>query len=151
MTDYSDSFEATWKLYPKRNGKKVGKFKAANEWKKLSLDEQRLAYADIKARNMSGGWEFVKDMERYLKYRGWEDEWQGQRVTSDPDLLSVSPVTADDLCDYAMANLTLCEHQTQRPWNYHGPEPGIFMGVVIPPCDPCGMQSHRVQSKEIPA
>ena len=152
MSDYDQSFLATWGIYPKRNGQKRGKSKSFTEWNKLDVEEQRLAYADIRARNNAGGWEFVKDMERYLKHREWEDEWKGQRLSSDPDLIGrMSAITIEQIIDHAMANLALCEHQIQHPWSYFGREVGAFEGAIIPDCKPCGRNQHRVTSAEIPA
>ncbi len=151
-TDYSQSFLATWAMYPKRNGQKRGKRASFVEWEKLTLEDQRAAYTDIKARNMAGGWEFVRDMERYLKRREWEDEWQGKRVKSDPDLIdAITTVTAEQIIDHALQHFTLCNHQVQRPWSYYGPEPGIIGGAVIPACKPCGKSQHRVTTADIPA
>ena len=152
MTDYSQPFLATWGIYPKRNGKKVGKRKAFLQWQKLTEEDQRKAYADIRDRNHAGGWEFIKDMERYLKYAGWEDEWEGVKVTSDPDLVGqMSEVSVDDLCDHALATLHLCEHQTQWPWAYFGPQPGVVRGAVIPECRHCGRPQQRALTRDIAA
>lgn len=152
VTEYTQSFLATWGIYPKRNGQKRGKKQSLVQWEKLSLDDQRLAYADIKARNMAGGWEFVRDMERYLRNEEWLDEWQGQKVTSDPDLIGrMSAITIEQIIDHAMGNLALCHHQIQRPWAYFGREVGVFEGAIIPDCKPCERNQHRVTSAEIPA
>ena len=152
MTDYTDSFEATWKIYPKRNGHKRGKSTSFSEWEKLTIDDQRAAYRDIKDRNLSGGWEYVRDMERYLKRREWEDEWQGQKVFDNPDLLTLANrVGVDELCDYALSHRKLCEHQLRSAWNYFGPQPGVWSGVQIPACDDCGHGSQRVTSSEVPS
>lgn len=81
MTEYTNDFEKTWKLYPKRNGKRVGKKPAFDQWKKLNLTDRRAAYADIRDRGSAGGWPtYIRDMERYLKRREWEDDWTPQRV-----------------------------------------------------------------------
>lgn len=150
--NYDQSFLATWGIYPKRNGQKRGKSKAFTEWKKLDVEEQRLAFADIRARNNAGGWEFIKDMERYLKHREWEDEWKGQTLSSDPDLIDrINSCTPEDLCESAMRNLRLCEHQVQRPWSYFGSQVGDFEGAIIPECKPCGKSMHKVTAADIPA
>ena len=151
MTDYDQSFLATWGIYPKRNGKKRGKKPASDQWVKLSLEEQRAAYLDIKARNMAGGWEFIRDMERYLKNREWEDEWTGQRLNSDPDLVDIiNDITPEQLCDQALTH-RLCEHQLRSNWTYYGPKEGGFTGVIVPQCEPCGRKPHKVTSADIPA
>ena len=152
MTDYTQSFLATWGIYPKRNGQRRGKSSSFNEWEKLDVENQRAAYADIKARNMAGGWEYVRDMERYLKRREWEDEWQGQKVTSDPDLVGrMSAISIEDIIDHAVASLNLCEHQLQWPWSYFGRQVGVFEGAIIPACKPCKTSQHRVTAGDIPA
>lgn len=150
--EYDQSFLATWGIYPKRNGQKRGKKQAFDEWKKIDLEDQRLAYADIKARNLSGGWEYVRDMERYLKHRGWDDEWRGQKVTSDPDLIDrIATVSLEQLVEHVMVTLHLCEHQIQRPWTYFGPEPGLVDGAVIPACKQCNKPQHKMTTADVPA
>lgn len=75
-----DSFEQFWDIYPKRNGKKVGKANALIEWRKLTLDERRRAY--IGARNLSASDTLPKDPERFLRRgKGGKgdypfDDWQ---------------------------------------------------------------------------
>lgn len=149
--EYSQSFLATWGVYPKRNGKKRGKSQAFAEWEKLDIDEQRAAYSDIKARNMSGGWEFVRDMQRYLKHREWEDEWQGQRVNANPDLVDAAQasLSCEDIIDFAMKHRRLCNEQVRMPWTYFGPEAGIIHGAVIPACEPCGRSQIRITGADM--
>ena len=145
MTDYTASFETTWSAYPKRNGKKVGKLPAFKEWEKLSLEDQRAAYADIRDRNRAGGWEYIQDMQRYLKHRGWDDEWTGQKVTSNPDLLNIKLPSTLEMSEKAMSELDLCPHQIRGPWTWFGsPETLQPKGAVIPPCAGCGKSQQRV-------
>ena len=149
MTDYSQSFLATWGVYPKRNNMKRGKSTAFVEWEKLDIEDQRKAYSDIKARNMSGGWEYVRDMERYLKRREWEDEWSGQTVSHDM-VDRIATISIESLCDYVLAHRKLCEHQLRSAWNYFGPQPGVLSGVQVPACADCHRTSLRVKTSEVP-
>jgi len=75
VTDYTDNYERFWKAYPKRNGRKVGKFDAFKVWKTMSADDKRAAFTEIEKRNrqQSHG-KYIKDALRYLKGRGWEDD-----------------------------------------------------------------------------
>lgn len=76
MTEYTDNFERFWQAYPKRNGRKVGKRPANNQWIKLTADERRAAFADVEKRNRQQGWgKYIRDAQRYLRDHGWEDEW----------------------------------------------------------------------------
>ena len=144
--NYSDSFEKTWHLYPKRNGQKRGKAPAFKVWEKLNIEDQRAAYSDIRKRNLAGGWEFVRDMERYLKHRGWEDEWKGQTVTSDPDMFQAKSADPADLSAKAMQEHDLCKHQIMKSWSYFGEAGGHVAGVVIPSCSDCEKGSMRVMA-----
>jgi hypothetical protein len=91
-------------------------------------------------------------MERYLKHRGWDDEWQGKKITSNPDLIDmVSAVSVEQLCDHMLATHKLCEHQLRSAWNYYGDEPGMFNGVMVRACVICDSPQHRVEAREIPA
>ena len=149
--EYSQSFLATWGVYPKRNGTKRGKSQAFAEWEKLDITEQRAAYSDIKARNLSGGWEFVRDMQRYLKHREWEDEWKGQQVKSNPDLMDAAnaSIPVEQFTEFAMRKRRLCEHQVRLPWSYGGPEPGIFHYALVPSCDQCGRPQYKITGVDL--
>jgi len=75
--EYTEDFERLWKAYPARNGRKNGKKPAFVQWKKLTADEKRAAFADVEKRNRLYGWgKYIKDCERYLRHMGWHDEWQ---------------------------------------------------------------------------
>lgn len=77
MPDYSPEFESFWRDYPKRDGQKRGKAPAYKIWAKLSAAERHVASGDVQKRNRQHGWgKYIQDAERYLKNRGWEDEWE---------------------------------------------------------------------------
>lgn len=70
---YTPIFEEFWKLYPK----KIGKPKAFEFWEKLEPSEHKEILQDIPKRiKEDDKWlnDFIKDPERYLKNRQWEDE-----------------------------------------------------------------------------
>jgi hypothetical protein len=56
LSDYTENFERFWKVYPARNGRKNGKKPAFGQWKKLTADQKRAAYADVEKRNRQQGW-----------------------------------------------------------------------------------------------
>ncbi|MEW4564244.1 hypothetical protein AB1K70_17025 [Bremerella sp. JC770] len=70
-SDYPDGFDAFWKAYPPRNGRKLEKRKALTEWKKLSQEARRNATraAAIYAEES----DFIKDAFRWLRDRSFED------------------------------------------------------------------------------
>lgn len=71
-------FEHFWAAYPKRDGKRIGKQKSLERWRRLSIDERRAARrgAVNLAQAVEAGGRFgVKDPERWLRDRCWED-WQ---------------------------------------------------------------------------
>lgn len=78
MTDYSPEFEEFWKAYPKRHGEKRGKSPAYKKvWVKMSAAERHVAQVDVDKRNRQRGWgKYITDAERYLKNKGWDDEWE---------------------------------------------------------------------------
>ena len=69
---YAAEFEKFWSLYPK----KVGKPKSHALWKLLSSEDRISIMADLPLRKFDDKWVngFVKDPERYIKNRQWEDE-----------------------------------------------------------------------------
>ena len=82
MSDYTENFERFWKVYPARNGRKNGKKPAFGQWKKLTADQKRAAYADVEKRNRQQGWgKYIRDALRYLRDHGWDDEWTGAQET----------------------------------------------------------------------
>jgi hypothetical protein len=77
---YSDDFENAWKMYPMRNGSRVGKKPAFAQWKNAVRTEapesilkavERFAASDIATRENG---RYVRDMSRWLRDRGWEDD-----------------------------------------------------------------------------
>lgn len=68
------SFEEFWLSYPK----KVGKGKSLEIWKKIKDSDKIAIKEDIPKRLHDKKWlgGFIKDPERYLKHRQWEDEIQ---------------------------------------------------------------------------
>ncbi len=71
-SEYTPLFEEFWKLYPK----KVGKPKSMELWSNLSKDDMQKAIADIPKRKADRKWigGFIKDPERYIKNKQWEDD-----------------------------------------------------------------------------
>lgn len=69
---YTDEFESFWSLYPK----KVNKPKTFDVWKSLNESEMRSVVLDVPKRKADDKWVngFVKDPERYLSHRQWEDD-----------------------------------------------------------------------------
>jgi hypothetical protein len=80
-----ESFEQFWRIYPDRNGRKVGRGNALIEWRKLTLDQRRRAY--IGARNLAASDQLPKDAERFLRRaKGGKgdfpfDDWQQPPTT----------------------------------------------------------------------
>jgi hypothetical protein len=66
------SFEEFWIIYPK----KVGKPNTIKLWEKLTFEEQSKIMVDIPLRKKDSKWVggFIKDPERYIKTRQWEDD-----------------------------------------------------------------------------
>ncbi|MFN2346098.1 MAG: hypothetical protein ABR616_10330 [Dermatophilaceae bacterium] len=83
-TDVDDEvarqFDAFWQVYPRRNGKRVGKANALIEWRKLTVEQRRRAY--VGARNLAMSDTLPKDPERFLRRaKGGKgdypfDDWQ---------------------------------------------------------------------------
>lgn len=75
---YTSEFEDFWKAYPKKNGKKA----SMEQWKKLTTDDRSAIMVDIPLRHNSKKWigGYIKDPERYLKHRQWEDEIEDQQL-----------------------------------------------------------------------
>lgn len=65
-------FEDAWSAYPKRDGRRIGKRDAREEWKKLSYEDKGRCFRAIKAFQASGT-EYPPDMHRWLKHKTWED------------------------------------------------------------------------------
>lgn len=80
---YTPKFEKFWSLYPK----KVGKKNAFEQWKKLTDAERNKTLDDIPKRSEDDKWVngYIKDPERYLKNRQWEDEIIRPRAEKKPE------------------------------------------------------------------
>lgn len=82
---YSLDFEKFWILYPERNGRKVGKAKAYDYFKKINgrYDELIKAVENYASSpDVKKG--YAKDPERFLKNKYWED-WIGETKLFDWD------------------------------------------------------------------
>lgn len=68
-------FDQAWELYPRRNGKRVGKAAAKAKWAKLGSSDQQACLDAIGnyARACDSGQTIAKDMERFLKADYWRD------------------------------------------------------------------------------
>jgi hypothetical protein len=77
-------FDAFWDVYPRRNGKRLGRRLCEGLWARLPLADRRGAwrgaryYADAVGADLT----IAKDPERFLRHRAWED-WQ-EPATPDP-------------------------------------------------------------------
>ena len=68
----SEAFERWWKIYPKRNGRRVGKKNAALQFEKIPESEwQELKQATENYAKECNG--LPKDAERFLKKDFWKD------------------------------------------------------------------------------
>jgi hypothetical protein len=70
-------FDHFWGMYPKRNGRRIGRGLCERRWARLSIEDRRAAYrgacnyrADVDAQRT-----IAKDPDRWLRDRLWED-WQ---------------------------------------------------------------------------
>lgn len=68
--------EHFWPVYPRRNGRRVGKRAALQAWQRLSIDDQRevVHAARAYASACAGGETIPRDPERFFRSRYWE-EW----------------------------------------------------------------------------
>ena len=67
-----DAFDDFWNIYPARNGRKVGKQKAKEQWRKTpQVDHQQVIEATKNYAGESNG--FPKDAERFLRDKIWLD------------------------------------------------------------------------------
>jgi len=115
--DYPPDFERLWQLYPRKINKPV----ALKEFQKLDLspaDVDELANHIAKRVRLDKQWvpdkngkSFVPYMERFFRYRKWEDEYQQTREVRGYDKTTVehhAPIdreAADRARDRAMAEL----------------------------------------------
>lgn len=78
--DDLSSFDEFWKVYPARNGKKIGKDNALIEWRKLKPSERERAM--VGAKHLAASDQLPKDAERFLRRaKGGKggfpfDDWQ---------------------------------------------------------------------------
>ena len=70
--EYTTDFMEFWVKYPKKVGKPI----AFTLWLKLNPDDRVAIMGDLELRKSDKKWVdgFIKDPQRYLKYRQWEDE-----------------------------------------------------------------------------
>jgi hypothetical protein len=73
-------FELFWEVYPKRNGKKVGKVTTTQLFMKFSLKDIDRLIAN--AKNYGLGNDYPKDPERFLKKDFWK-EWDTPQESTD--------------------------------------------------------------------
>jgi hypothetical protein len=76
ITEAERTFNQFWSLYPRGRGSKK---LAAEEWKKMSRDDRLMCLERLPLFTACHDWQkeggkFVKHAERWLKYRGWEDD-----------------------------------------------------------------------------
>ena len=82
-----DRFDFFWNLYPRRNGKRLGRGLAEARWLKMSAEDREAALAGVVhyLAACDGGLTLAKDCERWLRGRHWED-WQdpAEKSSADP-------------------------------------------------------------------
>lgn len=68
-------FDKVWTAYPMRNGKRVGKAKALEKWKRFPYETKAMIHRAVQhyARAVENDQTIAKDMERFLTSRYWED------------------------------------------------------------------------------
>lgn len=72
---YTPEFEQFWKAYPKRNGKKQGKFPAFKSFLKIKTPlETLLAALELHKRSQQWADGYIPDAVTWLNQRRWEDE-----------------------------------------------------------------------------
>ncbi len=89
-------FEAFWRIYPKRNGKKLGKAEAETVWKRLSRGQRQAATTGAQhyAEAVDAGLFLAKDAHRWLKGSCWQ-EWQ-EPAQPGPRVVNGRPYGAPD-------------------------------------------------------
>lgn len=72
----AEQFENFWQTYPMRNGRRLGRKQAEEQWRKLSDPEreQALVAARVYAKACAGGDTIAKDAFRWIRDRAFE-EW----------------------------------------------------------------------------
>jgi hypothetical protein len=68
-------FDHFWRVYPRRNGRIIGRALCEKRWVKLTLDERRAAYRGAQAyrADVDAGKTIAKDPDRWLRDRIWTD------------------------------------------------------------------------------
>ena len=135
--DYSPDFEAFWKAYPKRDGQKRGKPDAFKVWVKMSAAEKKAADTDVGKRNRQHGWgKYIRDAVRYLRSRGWEDEWEpysGGDEKAPPqrrDYHLMEPTPELSVAEIVMGRAFL-KYATKAAFSMVGALPGIRRAIKI--------------------
>lgn len=78
-----DSFERFWDSYPRRDGKRVGKAKALDVWRRLTAAERERATIGV-AHYAASGWR-AKDAERWLRDKAFDDWQEPATPDAEPD------------------------------------------------------------------
>jgi len=86
MPNYPSDFERAWNEYPKRDGKRQGKYPAFKAWKKMSAEEKSAARERIGRMNQHSAWgKYIRNMATWLNAKGWEDEVAFPRARPAPE------------------------------------------------------------------
>lgn len=86
MPDYPSDFERVWNEYPKREGKRQGKYPAFKVWKKMSDGEKSAARERIDRMNRAQAWgKYIRNMATWLNAKGWEDDVSFPRARPAPE------------------------------------------------------------------
>jgi hypothetical protein len=80
--EVDEAFELFWKQYPTRDGKKLDKGKALEQWRKLSVTDRRLAEIGVEHYADSG--QRARDAFRWLRDRQFKD-WQTPAVNEEKE------------------------------------------------------------------
>lgn len=78
-TDLIEGFNDFWRIYPARDGKKLEKRKAEDQWKRMSKAKRNAALVGVA--NYAASGQRPKDAFRWLRDECWED-WQ---TPAEPD------------------------------------------------------------------
>ena len=86
MPQYPSDFDRCWNEYPKRDGKRQGKFDALKAWNKMTEAEKLMARERIDRMNRASAWgKFIKNMATWLNAKGWEDDISFPRARAAPE------------------------------------------------------------------
>ena len=80
-TDPLRGFAEFWSVYPKRNGRRLGRGKCEDRWRRLSIADRRAAWrgAVNYGAEVDADRTIAKDPDRWLRDRCWQD-WQERVV-----------------------------------------------------------------------